>query len=64
MTKGRVWNVTGDCLSEDASQFEVTERWPIHRSAPKIDALESKVRDLLGELIALRTRHDDANRTR
>lgn len=30
----------------------------------EIDALESKVRDLLGELIALRTRHDDANRTR
>ena len=42
VTKGRVWNVTGDCLSQDASEFEVTERWPIHRSAPKFDALESK----------------------
>ncbi|HSN11760.1 MAG TPA: F0F1 ATP synthase subunit beta [Propionibacteriaceae bacterium] len=42
VTKGRVWNVTGDCLSEDASQFTVTERWPIHRNAPKFDELESK----------------------
>ncbi|HET7724931.1 MAG TPA: F0F1 ATP synthase subunit beta [Propionibacteriaceae bacterium] len=42
VTKGRVWNVTGDCLSEDASTFTVTERWPIHRNAPKFDELESK----------------------
>ena len=42
VTKGRVWNVTGDCLSQDASEFEVTERWPIHRNPPKFDALESK----------------------
>ncbi|HET9871048.1 MAG TPA: F0F1 ATP synthase subunit beta [Propionibacteriaceae bacterium] len=42
VTKGRVWNVTGDCLNEDASKFEITERWPIHRSAPMFDQLESK----------------------
>jgi F-type H+-transporting ATPase subunit beta len=42
VTKGRVWNVTGDCLSEDASKFEITERWPIHRQPPKFDALEPK----------------------
>ncbi|MBI4900040.1 MAG: F0F1 ATP synthase subunit beta [Actinobacteria bacterium] len=42
VTKGRVWNVTGDCLSEDASTFTVSERWPIHRDAPKFDELESK----------------------
>jgi F-type H+-transporting ATPase subunit beta len=42
VTKGRVWNVTGDCLSEDASTFTVTERWPIHRDPPKFDELESK----------------------
>ncbi len=42
VTKGRVWNVTGDCLSEDASTFEVSERWSIHRDAPKFDELESK----------------------
>ncbi|HEY8664808.1 MAG TPA: F0F1 ATP synthase subunit beta, partial [Propionibacteriaceae bacterium] len=39
VTKGRVWNVTGDCLSEDASKFTVTERWPIHRDPPKFDEL-------------------------
>jgi F-type H+/Na+-transporting ATPase subunit beta len=42
VTKGRVWNVTGDCLSEDASTFTVSERWPIHREPPKFDELESK----------------------
>ena len=42
VTKGRVWNVTGECLNEDPSGFEITERWPIHREAPKFDALESK----------------------
>ena len=42
VTKGRVWNVTGDCLNEDASTFTIEERWPIHRSAPKFDELESK----------------------
>ncbi|MFW6598574.1 F0F1 ATP synthase subunit beta [Propionibacteriaceae bacterium Y2011] len=42
VTKGRVWNVTGECLNEDPSTIEITERWPIHRDAPKFDALESK----------------------
>ena len=44
VTKGRVWNVTGDCLNEDlaANGVQITERWPIHRDAPKFDQLESK----------------------
>jgi F-type H+-transporting ATPase subunit beta len=44
VTKGRVWDVTGTCLNEDlvASGVEVAERWPIHRAAPKFDALEPK----------------------
>ena len=42
VTKGRVWNVTGQCLNQDESQFEVTERWPIHRKAPAFDQLEPK----------------------
>ncbi|PID51072.1 MAG: F0F1 ATP synthase subunit beta [Propionibacteriales bacterium] len=42
VTKGRVWNVTGDCLNQEASGFEVSERWPIHRPAPQFDALESR----------------------
>ena len=42
ITKGHVWNVTGDVLDVDPSTIEITERWPIHRSAPKFDQLESK----------------------
>jgi F-type H+-transporting ATPase subunit beta len=42
VTKGRVWNVTGKCLNQDESEFEITERWPIHRKAPAFDQLESK----------------------
>ncbi|PIE21245.1 MAG: F0F1 ATP synthase subunit beta [Arachnia propionica] len=42
VTKGHVWNVTGDVLNVDPSKIEVTERWPIHRTAPKFDELESK----------------------
>ena len=42
VTKGHVWNVTGDVLDVPASEVQITERWPIHRSAPKFDALESK----------------------
>ena len=42
ITKGHVWNVTGDVLDVDPSSVEVTERWPIHRPAPKFDQLESK----------------------
>jgi F-type H+/Na+-transporting ATPase subunit beta len=42
ITKGHVWNVTGDVLDVDPSTITMTERWPIHRSAPKFDQLESK----------------------
>jgi F-type H+/Na+-transporting ATPase subunit beta len=44
VTKGRVWDVTGACLNEDlvANGVEIKERWPIHREAPKFDALEPK----------------------
>ena len=46
VTKGRGWNVTGDCLNEDLSGVEITERWPIHRAAPKFDALEPRTQML------------------
>ena len=42
VTKGRVWNVTGDCLNEDISGIEIAERWPIHRAAPKFEDLEPR----------------------
>ncbi|HHT13066.1 MAG TPA: F0F1 ATP synthase subunit beta [Propionibacterium sp.] len=42
ITKGHVWNVTGDVLNVDPDSIEITERWPIHRPAPKFDALESR----------------------
>jgi F-type H+-transporting ATPase subunit beta len=42
VTKGRVWNVTGDCLNDDIAQLDITERWPIHRDPPAFDALEPK----------------------
>jgi len=42
VTKGRVWSVIGKCLNQDESEFEITERWPIHRKAPAFDQLESK----------------------
>ncbi len=42
ITKGHVWNVTGDVLNVDPASIEITERWPIHRSAPRFDELESK----------------------
>ena len=40
VTKGHVWNVTGDVLNADPSIIEVTERWPIHRDPPAFDDLE------------------------
>jgi len=46
VTKGRVWNVTGECLNEDISGIEITERWPIHRDPPAFDALEPKTQML------------------
>jgi F-type H+-transporting ATPase subunit beta len=43
VTKGHVFNTIGDCLNlKDGERLEVTERWPIHRTAPPFDQLESK----------------------
>ncbi|MDO4784890.1 MAG: F0F1 ATP synthase subunit beta [Propionibacteriaceae bacterium] len=42
VTKGHVWNVTGDVLNADPSTLTITERWPIHRKAPAFDELESR----------------------
>src|SRR5919107_1663602 len=42
ITKGHVWNVTGDVLDVDPSTVQITERWPIHRQAPKFDQLEGR----------------------
>jgi len=46
ITKGRVWNVTGECLNEDISGIEISQRWPIHRDPPPFDALEPKTQML------------------
>ena len=42
VTKGKVWNVIGQCLNADESKLDITERWPIHRKAPAFDQLEPK----------------------
>ncbi|BDV30162.1 F0F1 ATP synthase subunit beta [Microbacterium terricola] len=43
ITKGKVFNVTGDILNgEPGETVEITERWGIHRKAPAFDQLESK----------------------
>jgi F-type H+-transporting ATPase subunit beta len=44
VTKGHVFNTTGDCLNldEGESSLDITERWGIHRKAPAFDQLESK----------------------
>ncbi|MDQ1614630.1 MAG: F-type H+/Na+-transporting ATPase subunit beta [Actinomycetota bacterium] len=42
VTKGHVFNVLGKPLDVPESSLEVKERWPIHRSAPGFDQLESK----------------------
>jgi F-type H+-transporting ATPase subunit beta len=43
ITKGHVFNTLGEVLNlKEGEKFEVTERWPIHRSAPAFDQLESK----------------------
>ncbi len=45
ITKGHVFNATGDCLNlKDDEKYEVTERWGIHRKAPAFDQLESKTK--------------------
>ena len=43
VTKGKVFNVTGDILNgKPGDKVEVSERWPIHRQPPAFDQLESK----------------------
>jgi F-type H+/Na+-transporting ATPase subunit beta len=42
ITKGHVWNVTGDVLNADPASLDIKERWPIHRAAPRFDQLEAK----------------------
>lgn len=43
VTKGHVFNVTGDCLNlKKGETLEVKERWSIHRNPPAFDKLESK----------------------
>jgi F-type H+/Na+-transporting ATPase subunit beta len=42
VTKGHVFNALGEPLDVPRSSLKVTERWPIHRSAPPLDQLESK----------------------
>ncbi|AVM61604.1 F0F1 ATP synthase subunit beta [Actinomyces sp. oral taxon 897] len=43
VTKGHVFNVTGDVLNLAPGEvLEVSERWPIHRQPPAFDQLESK----------------------
>ncbi|RLP11642.1 F0F1 ATP synthase subunit beta [Propionibacterium australiense] len=46
VTKGHVWNATGDVLNVDPSSITVTERWPIHRDPPAFDALEPRTQML------------------
>ena len=41
VTKGKVFNVLGEVLNGDGT-IEVSERWPIHRTPPAFDQLESK----------------------
>jgi F-type H+-transporting ATPase subunit beta len=43
VTKGRVFNVTGEILNgKPGEKIEIKETWPIHRQAPAFDQLESK----------------------
>ncbi len=46
VTKGHVWNVTGDVLNDDPANVQVTERWPIHRDPPPFDALQPETQML------------------
>ncbi|MDN5901164.1 MAG: F0F1 ATP synthase subunit beta, partial [Brachybacterium sp.] len=41
VTLGTVFDVVGNPLNKPADQLEITERWPIHRTAPNFDQLES-----------------------
>src|SRR4029453_16190055 len=43
ITKGHVFNATGDVLNlKEGEEYDVKERWGIHRKAPAFDQLESK----------------------
>jgi F-type H+-transporting ATPase subunit beta len=42
VVKGHVWNALGRPLDVAESELQITERWPIHRSAPSFDQLEGK----------------------
>src|SRR5210317_853973 len=43
VTKCKVFNVIGDVLNgEPGDKLEIKERWPIHRTPPAFDQLESK----------------------
>ena len=43
VTKGHVFNALGEVLNlEDGEEYEVKERWGIHRKAPAFDQLEAK----------------------
>ena len=45
VTKGHVFNVTGDVLNlEEGETLEITERWPIHRQPPAFDQLEARTK--------------------
>ena len=45
ITLGKVFNVTGDCLNlAPGEEFDVKERWAIHRRPPAFDQLESRPR--------------------
>ena len=45
VTKGHVFNVTGDCLNlAKGEKLEIKERWPIHRDPPPFDQIEGQTR--------------------
>ena len=45
VTKGHVFNVTGDVLNlKEGEHFEVSQRWPIHRQPPAFDQLEARTK--------------------
>ncbi len=46
VTKGHVWNATGDLLNADPAKVTIDERWSIHREPPAFDALEPESRML------------------
>lgn len=41
VVKGHIFNVLGEPLDVEASELEITERWPIHRKPPPFASLEA-----------------------